>query len=128
MVVAYQVHPGRRTSGVPFCLPSLHPTGPSYTFQGALILASAMRATTTSTPHYHTKMYCGSDNFATVSWATKGSTSSTGANMHLLRWLAQLSRQHLFNLTPVFVSGKSNHLADIVHVLFIYPITNFCRN
>jgi hypothetical protein len=77
----------------------------------ALIMAAAILTTETPTaPHAH--LYCGSDNAATVAWATKGSTSSTSHNAHLLRWLAQLTRHRLFSLTPIFVSGTTNSIAD----------------
>jgi hypothetical protein len=77
----------------------------------ALIMAAAVLTRVTPTaPHAH--LYCGSDNAATVAWATKGSTSSTSHNAYLLRWLAQLTRHRLFSLTPIFVTGTTNSIAD----------------
>ncbi len=63
-------------------------------------------------PGPHDKLLCGSDNSAAVSWCTKGSVSSKGPSAHLLRWLAQISKDCSSSLTPLFVSGASNTLAD----------------
>jgi hypothetical protein len=63
-------------------------------------------------PTKHACIYAASDNTPAVAWCAKGSTSSVGANAHLLRWLAQLSRDPGITIKPVFVSGDSNKIAD----------------
>jgi hypothetical protein len=57
-------------------------------------------------------LWLGSDNTAAVSWCKRGSTSTTGPNAHLLRWMAKLTLDHNMTLKPVFVPGTSNSLAD----------------
>jgi len=63
-------------------------------------------------PTKHACIYAASDNTPAVAWCAKGSTSSVGANAHLLRWLAQLSRDPGITIKPVSVSGESNKIAD----------------
>jgi len=92
----------------------------------ALVLATAMRAhTTTLCPA--ASLWCGSDNTAAVSWARRGSTSTTGANAHLLRWMAQLSRRYNLSLTPLFVSGATNSLADFCSRSFLLSDDKFLQ-
>ncbi len=43
-------------------------------------------------------IYTASDNTPAVAWCAKGSTFSVGANAHLLRWIAQLTRKSTFTL------------------------------
>jgi hypothetical protein len=76
----------------------------------ALVLGCATLAEN-ATMH-HPAIWCGSDNTPAVSWSKRGSTSTTKANAHLLRWLAQLTQHHTFSLTPISVAGKTNTLAD----------------
>jgi hypothetical protein len=80
-------------------------------FELAAIILGASIISRTS-PSSHDNLLCGSDNSAAVSWCTKGSVSSKGPSAHLLRWLAQISRDRFSSLTPTFVSGDSNALAD----------------
>jgi hypothetical protein len=92
----------------------------------ALVLATAMRAhTTTLCPA--ASLWCGSDNVAAVSWARRGSTSTTGASAHLLRWMAQLSRRYNLSLTPLFVSGATNSLADFRSRSFLLSDDDFLQ-
>jgi hypothetical protein len=63
-------------------------------------------------PSQHASLLCASDNTATVTWTSKGSTSSTAARALLLRWLATLTRRHTFTLQPVFTPGSTNQIAD----------------
>jgi hypothetical protein len=71
-------------------------------------------ATTVSsiTPTYHPLLLCASDNTPAVAWTTKGSTSSTGLNAHLLRWLAHVCRTSHFDLRVIATPGTSNTIAD----------------
>jgi len=55
----------------------------------ALLVGANILAVLTQLHHSH--IWCGSDNTLTVSWCTKGSTSSKGPNAFLLRWLATLT-------------------------------------
>jgi hypothetical protein len=63
-------------------------------------------------------IYAASDNTPAVAWCTKGSTSSVGANAHLLRWIAQLARESTFTLHPVSIPGLSNRIADFCSRVF----------
>jgi hypothetical protein len=63
-------------------------------------------------PKIHTCAYAASDNTPTAAWCNRGSTSSVGANAHLLCWMAQLTRASGLTLKPVSVPGNSNHVAD----------------
>jgi len=76
----------------------------------AIVLGTATLAENTSMQH--DSIWCGSDNTPAVSWCKRGSPTSTNANAHLVRWLAQLTRRHCLTLQPVSVPGKSNELAD----------------
>jgi len=58
--------------------------------------------------------FSASDNTPAVSWARKGSTTSIGANAHLLRWLASLTRASNLTLHPVSVPGSTNTIADFL--------------
>jgi hypothetical protein len=63
-------------------------------------------------PSQHASLLCASNNTATVTWTSKGSTSSTAARALLLRWLATLTQRHKFTLQPVFARGSTNQIAD----------------
>ena len=76
----------------------------------ALVLGSSIMAR--HTPLNHDALWCASDNTPAVAWCAKGSPTSTNINAYLLGWLAQLSREYRFNLTPISVPGHSNTLAD----------------
>jgi len=78
----------------------------------ALVLGAAILPTIAPTPHYCA--YAASDNTPAVAWCNKGSTSSAGANAHLLRWLAHLTRQSRLTLQPISVPGTSNTIADFI--------------
>jgi hypothetical protein len=80
-------------------------------FELAALVLGCTTLASTYEGHYPA-LWCGSDNTPAVSWCWRGSTSTTKANAHLLRWLAQLTQHHTFSLKPISVSGKSNHLAD----------------
>jgi hypothetical protein len=58
--------------------------------------------------------FSASDNTPAVSWVRKGSTTSIGANAHLLRWLASLTRASNLTLHPVSVPGSTNTIADFL--------------
>jgi len=64
-------------------------------------------------PSGHAHLLCASDNAAAVTWLNKGSPSSSAARAFLLRWLAKLSRNKSFDISPVFASGATNTLADV---------------
>jgi len=49
---------------------------------------------------------------AAVGWCNRGSTSSICPHAFLLWWLASITRESAFHLTPYFVNGPTNHLAD----------------
>jgi len=72
-------------------------------------------------------LYIASDNTPAVSWCTKGSTSSIGANAHLLRYLAQLSRSDNCSLQVVSVPGSSNTIADFCSRAFHLNDQDFLR-
>jgi len=91
----------------------------------ALLLGAALVAT--HTPTSPASLWLGSDNVAAVSWCKRGSTSSAGPTAHLLRWLAQLARVNTLSLTPIFVPGKSNTLADFCSRSFFLQDDNFLR-
>jgi hypothetical protein len=63
-------------------------------------------------PTRHACLYTASDNTPAIAWCAKGSTSSIGANAHLLCWIAQLVRNSALTLIPVSVTGDSNLIAD----------------
>jgi hypothetical protein len=76
----------------------------------ALTLATALVAHYSTTPH--ASLWLGNDNSSAVSWTRRGSTSTTGPNAHLLRWLAQIARQHDVCLKYILVPGDTNTIAD----------------
>jgi hypothetical protein len=76
----------------------------------ALIAGTAMLLQ--HSPTHLGSVWFGSDNVAAVSWCQRGSTSSTGPNAHLLRWLAKLTQDHEISLHAHSVPGSSNNLAD----------------
>jgi hypothetical protein len=76
-------------------------------------------------PKQHTCAFAASDNTPTVAWCNKGSTSLVGANAHLLRWMAQLTRASGLTLKPVSVPGNSNHVADFCSQSFDLPDQDF---
>jgi len=82
----------------------------------ALIVGAAVLQQTY--PTRHSSLLCASDNASAVSWLLKGSTSSTAARAFLLRWLASLTRNSTFELSPVFAAGHTNTLADCCSRLF----------
>jgi hypothetical protein len=76
----------------------------------ALVTGSAVLAQHITTPH--ASIWYSSDNTPAVHWCQKGSTSSTGPTAHLLWWMAQLARDALLSLHPMYVPGTSNTVAD----------------
>jgi hypothetical protein len=76
----------------------------------ALVVGVAIGGASNTYPN--ATFWCGSDNVAAVSWCTKGSTSSIGPQAHLLRWLAQLTRQYTCSIHCLHIPGVTNTLAD----------------
>jgi hypothetical protein len=54
----------------------------------------------------------GSDNTPTVSWQTKGSTTTTSAPAYLLRLQALHQRYHRYQTSAFFIPGRLNLMAD----------------
>ena len=72
-------------------------------------------------------VWFGSDNVAAVSWCQRGSTSSTGPNAHLLRWLAKLTQDHEISLQAHSIPGSSNTLADFCSRSFHLQESDFLQ-
>jgi hypothetical protein len=78
---------------------------------GAAVLQTNANTTAAS-------IFLGSDNTPAMSWGQRGSPSSTGANTHLLRLLAQLSRADNFTLDLVSIPGSTNTIANFCSCSF----------
>jgi len=89
-------------------------------FELAAIVAgtAALQSETNTTA---STLYIASDNTPAVAWCNKGSPSSNGANAHLLRQLAQLSRVDNCTLEIGSVPGNTNTIADFYSRSFALP-------
>ena len=95
-----------------------------------LELAAIIAGTAMLQNHANTSastLYLASDNTPAVSWCTKGSTSSIGANAYLLRHLAQLTRMDNCSLEIVSVPGNTNTIADFCSRSFALTDQAFLR-
>jgi hypothetical protein len=82
----------------------------------ALVTGSAVLTQHITT--LHASLWCGSDNTPAIHWCQKGSTSSTRPTVHLLRWMAQIARDAPLSLSPMYVPGTSNTVADFCSCSF----------
>jgi hypothetical protein len=90
-----------------------NPTGDvtNSTFElAALVFGTALWCNHHTSPH--ATMWWASDNVAATSWCNKGSTSSVDHQAYLLRWLAQLTRDHNIAINTIHVPGTTNTVAD----------------
>jgi hypothetical protein len=75
------------------------------------MITGAMLAAQHSTAS-HPSILSAADNTSAISWARKGSTTSTSAPAFLLHHLGHLRRASPFAFCPVFTPGASNLVAD----------------
>ncbi len=92
----------------------------------ALVTGSVMAARADPCPHLNVLL--ASDNTPTVSWATKGSTTTTSPPAYLLHTLAALRHAKPFSLTPCFTPGDTNQIADCCSRLFALSDTDFLNH